>query len=87
MSQTVPLSSAYQHAGFIPELLARVEDDSPDTFILPLRRRQKKTSAAGAASHAAPTITPIAKAEISIAPAGWSFWSLSSGGSTARGAA
>ena len=87
MSQTVPLSKAYEHSGFTPELFARVEDDSPSTFILPLRRRQKKTSAEGAATNAVPTITPIAKAEISTALAGWSSWSLSSGGSTARGAA
>ena len=57
MSQTTPLSAAYQHPGFVPEPLARIEDDDPDTFILPLRRRQKKTSAAGAVTRAAPTIT------------------------------
>jgi hypothetical protein len=87
MSQSVPLSTAYQHPGFTPELRARVEDDCPDTFILPLRRRQKKTSAESAATRAAHTITHVAKAETSTAPAGWSSWSSSSGGSTAPGAA
>jgi hypothetical protein len=87
MSHTVSLSKAYQHPGFVPELLARIEDDAPDTFILPLRRGLKKTPVEGVGKLAVPTITSSAKAATSIAAAGQSSWSSSSGGSAARGAA
>ena len=87
MSQTASLSKAYRHPGFTPEPLARVEDDDPDTFILPLRRRQKKTPVEGVDTLAAPTITSASRPATSTAADEPSSWSSCSGGSTARGAA
>ena len=40
------LRDAYRHPGFVPALTVRVDPDAPEVYVLPLRRRQKKRSAA-----------------------------------------
>jgi hypothetical protein len=66
----------------------RTDSDAPDIYILPMRRRQKKQSAAAADfPRRVPMTISFASHAIWIAAAIPSSWSSSSAASTARGAA
>jgi hypothetical protein len=43
MSKFANLRDAYRQPGFVPESRVFVDDGDTDTFVLPLRRRRKKT--------------------------------------------
>jgi hypothetical protein len=88
MSKTTSLRDAYRHPGFVPALRAEADTDNPDTFIVPLRRRRKKTSAGVAdAWSTVTTITFCAGPATSIAVADLSSSNSSFVASIALGAA
>ena len=88
MSKTTSLRDAYRHPGFVPALRARTADDDPDAFVVSLRRRRKKTSAAVAdAWSTVPTITSCGALVTSIAVADPSLSNSSFVASLVHGAA
>lgn len=88
MSKTTSLHDAYRHPGFMPALRAQTDDDDPDTFVVPLRRRRKKTFAAVAdAWSTVTTITSCGAPATSIAVADPSSSNSSFVASLALGAA
>jgi hypothetical protein len=88
MAKTSSLRDAYRHPGFLPAARVEADSDQPDTFVLPLRRCRKKTSAAvAAASSPVITITSRAEPATSIAAGDRSWWNSSFAASIALGAA
>jgi hypothetical protein len=88
MSSSTSLNDAYRHPGFVPEQQARLDKTESTTFILPLRRRGKKTSAE-AADKTCMAITTILfdKPETSTVAAAPFSWNSSFDGSSVPGAA
>lgn len=88
MSKTTSLRDAYRRPGFMPALRARTDEGDPDTFVVSLRRRRKKTSAAVAdAWSTVTTITSCGAPATSIAVADPSSSNSSFVASLALGAA
>lgn len=48
MTETSSFRDAYRYPGFLPACRLRRQDEEPHGFIVPLRRRRKKVSAATA---------------------------------------
>ena len=84
MSQTLPLSTAYRHPGFVPSCWPGSRKTPPIPSSCPSVAVRKKQLRRVWAGLRAPTITSSAKVATSTAAAGRSSWSSSSGGSTAR---
>ena len=88
MSKSANLRDAYRQPGFVPEARGYVEDADPDTFVLPLRRRRKKTPVESADStFPAITIASFAAAATSTAVVEKSSSNSSSVASIVPGAA
>jgi hypothetical protein len=88
MPETQSLRDAYRHSGFVPAINIRIDPNAPEVYILPLRRRQKKRSAAHAGFPlGVPTTTSFVGLAIWIVAVIRSSWSLNFAASIAHGAA
>jgi hypothetical protein len=88
MAKTTSLRDAYRHPGFLPAAQVEADRDDPDAFVLPLRRRRKKTSAVVADAFSPVTTITSRAAPVTSIVVGERSWSNSSfAASIALGAA
>lgn len=88
MSKNASLRDAYRYPGFVPAMTISINAETPEVYVLPLRRRQKKRSVAHAGFPLEALMTMLsASREIWIAVVIPYFLSLLSVASIVRGAA
>jgi hypothetical protein len=88
MDDNTDLRRAYEQPGFLASSPVRAGDDDSTSFIVPLRRRRKKTSVEGVATLFMAFMTAlIARLETLIAVVALCSLSLNSGASIVLGAA